>query len=457
MLPRQVVLCLPVFGLLTLSACSSAPTVPGPATTPDLEEPRGGEWISPLDGYPWTLPAGIEQRLSEAFGVLRTMDDPAPAAAVAETLLAADPSLHPAAVLLAQIELNNGSAAAARQRLEPIATELPTYRACQLLLAVAAEQLGDIATAYLSLRRIAAGDAEIAGRAETLKVAAVQQVGERLSEDLGRGHLEEAEARLSLLESWEPTADITVAAAWRVAAAASDSQRELLAARELWFLQTSAGVRAFAPWISTPELLARLADLEVEVGDLRTGMNHLSALVAEAPEDSGLRDRAEHAKFLWRLRSLPQAVQALAGSSELSRADFATLVYWLVPRVRYAVLNQPPIASDILDHPRRDEIVRVLNLDLLRIDETLHRFSPQRRLTRSAALNALIVLLSHGGSEAACLADAGSGWRSAYAICEIAARCRLIAEAAACLPQAGVAGAELMDLLRRALDLEASR
>jgi hypothetical protein len=50
-----------------------------------------------------------------------------------------------------------------------------------------------------------------------------------------------------------------------------------------------------------------------------------------------------------------------------------------VPQIRTARPGAAQIASDIVDHPSRDEIARVANLGLMSIDETLHRFSPNAR------------------------------------------------------------------------------
>ena len=158
-----------------------------------------------------------------------------------------------------------------------------------------------------------------------------------------------------------------------------------------------------------------------------------------------------------RLELLPPFVRQLANAGELDRADFATLLYWLVPGVRYAEVSDPPIATDILDHPRREEIVRVMNLGLVRVDETLHRFSPGDRMTRQGALGALLGLLSLSDREFSCLkpaeaaAIAESGSREL--ICGKAAQCRLIPETGDCLPRAAISGPEALDLFRRALDL----
>ena len=137
---------------------------------------------------------------------------------------------------------------------------------------------------------------------------------------------------------------------------------------------------------------------------------------------------------------------------EIDRADFSTLLYWLIPRVRSSQINNPPIAGDILDHPRRDVILRVLSLGLMDIDETLHRFEPLEPAKRVTVLGALLATAPGNHS---CLGESQAlaidrSWSS---VCRLAARCRLIPEAPDCRATAAVSGAEALDLIRRTLDL----
>jgi len=183
------------------------------------------------------------------------------------------------------------------------------------------------------------------------------------------------------------------------------------------------------------------------VGDPGTGLKIVEGLAERHPGDPALAEKLAAAKFRWRLSLLPQTVRDVAARPELTRADLATLLYWLIPQVRYAKPSGGRIATDALDHPQRDEIVRVVNLGLIDFDETLHRFSPGAPARRGTALRALVrVLQSFGGG--ACLG--GDGSREP---CDLAARCDLLPPDDDCRPGEALAGSDAVEMIRRALKL----
>ncbi len=146
----------------------------------------------------------------------------------------------------------------------------------------------------------------------------------------------------------------------------------------------------------------------------------------------------------------PEQVRGLRDKVALSRADFAVLLYWTVPQIRTARPGAAQIASDIVDHPSRDEIARVANLGLMSIDESLHRFSPNAALRRADAVSALLRLVAADGPDgrlrpaAHRAAGTGSAGRESPAGCS---RIRLLCQAGA-----GLSGDEAIEMLRRALD-----
>jgi hypothetical protein len=247
-----------------------------------------------------------------------------------------------------------------------------------------------------------------------------------------------------LLTEWAPESLPALEGTWRVAAVRGDLAVELAAVRRLF---ERDGARR--------EIAERLAELEVQVGDLRTGLARFEALVERWPGDAELVRKLDAAKFQWRLQVLPAAVRRAVERNRLDRGDLAVLLYWLVPEVRYAQVSNPPIAVDILDDPRREEIVRVLNLGLMTIDENLHRFGPHDALTRLSALRALVELVRFVAPQTACVKKLGPGTANAAPplACERAAACGLITEPAACLPAAAVSGPEALELFRLVLDL----
>ena len=159
----------------------------------------------------------------------------------------------------------------------------------------------------------------------------------------------------------------------------------------------------------------------------------------------------EAARYRWRLSMLPQAVQDVAARTDLDKADFAVLLYWLVPNVRYARPSAGRIATDVLDHPHQEEIVRVVNLGLMDVDSTLHRFSPSAPLRRGAALRVLVRTLSSFGQGLSCLDPKSQGAQGAA--CAGAAACGLLVEGEECRPGDPLAGADAVELIRRTLKL----
>ena len=95
----------------------------------------------------------------------------------------------------------------------------------------------------------------------------------------------------------------------------------------------------------------------------------------------------------------------------MTRAEYASLLYWLVPGVRSGAAGSGRIATDILDLPsaRRREIARVVNRELMSIDTTQHRFHPGRTVNRGEALRALLAVLAADQPVTSCVAR-GAGY-----------------------------------------------
>ncbi|HUP43299.1 MAG TPA: hypothetical protein VM599_08825 [Thermoanaerobaculia bacterium] len=440
---------------MVLAACPSGGRRPAPEVRP--EEPAFGGLaradrpfvVDPLAGYPLAAAPEPAARAREGWAALVRTGDAEAARALAAELLDADPGFHPAAVLAAQADFLAGQDAAALERLEPLVQELPAYTAAQLLRARTAERLGRIPEAFAAYRSVAELSAAAAERAEALRERAVEIVGNRFRDALEHGRLDAAAGHLGRLERWAPEAEATLEAARGLAVARGDRRAELAAVARLL---------ARAP--ERRELLVRRAELELEVGDASAGLQILQRLADQDPGDRALQEQLEQAKFRWRLTLLPAHVREIAGRSELTRGDFATLVHWLIPRVRTARSPAGRIAVDILEHPRREEIARVVNLGLMDVDATLHTFSPERPVRRTTALVALLRAVEALAPPAACLPpsqmDALGRSPSQEAVCSAAARCRLVSDPGDCLSGATLSGPQALELLRRALQLFAA-
>lgn len=442
---RGVRFALPVAAALLLSlGCASsgpAPPAPTPEPFPGVVAADRPYLVDPLTGYPYAVDAQRRTALAAGYQALRDAGDAAAARRAAGELLAGEPGLHPAQVLAAQAAFADRDPSRALERVRPVAEELPGYTAAQLLRGRAAEAAGEAVEAFEAYRAAAELSALAGERAAQIAPRAVEIVARRVDEALARGRLGEAEAAVARLRSWAPEDPTTLDAELRLAAAGGDDRAELAAARRL------AAVRA-----GDSELALRLADLELAVGDAGAGLERFEELAERYPEDPRIAAGLERAKFRWRFTQLPARVTRLADSPELARGDYAVLLYWLVPRVRYGRPVAARIATDILDDPRRDEITRVVNLGLLDVDVTLHRFAPDDRVNRQQVLAGLLRLLADAEPPPACAASAALGSPpSSAAVCDVASRCHLVPSVADCLPRAAVSGSEAVDLIGRAV------
>lgn len=418
------------------TACASGgpPAAPRPAV--DLAERP--YLLSPVVGPPRPGDPELTRRLAAAFETRLLAGDAAGAARAAQDVLAIDPELDAARVLLGQARLVAGDLAGAREALDPVVLSAPDYAAARLAAARVAERLGDVVEAYAGYRGLAA-PAVAADRARELHPRVVEVLSERIGDAVRRGRLDEARRELARLRDWAPAERATLEADLAVARAARDPRGELAAVRAL--LAASPADEA---------LLGRLGELELEVGEPGAAIEIYEQLLRARPGDAELSDRLELAKFRWRVANLPEEVRLLVEKPELQRADFAVLLYWLVPGVRSGVASSPRIATDVLDHPQRQAIVRVINLQLMEVDETLRRFNPASRLRRATALRALTRVLQRASPAPSCVASLDANPSpSREALCSSAAACRLLPEAADCLPDAGVSGSEAADWIRR--------
>jgi hypothetical protein len=199
------------------------------------------------------------------------------------------------------------------------------------------------------------------------------------------------------------------------------------------------------------ELRSTWGELEMRGGDPNQALEIFQNLTRDYPGDLYFADLFDRAKFIWRLRNLPPMVAETVSARELTRADYAVLVYWLVPGVRAGANPEARIATDILDHPRRQEIMRVVNLDLMRLDESLRQFRPEEFVTRVDALRTLLLALQRMSPPAACVAGTTGGFASWDSACRAGVTCGVLVTSSDCLPSAPLSGREALEWIRLAV------
>lgn len=322
-------------------------------------------------------------------------------------------------LLLAQLAFRDGQLASAERHLGGLYADTAASQPAALLRARLWDLRGDPVAAYLAYEDLAV-DVDVASRRrDALRGEAQAALLEASERALAEGRLAAAAKAVGHLERLAPASDSTLELVVRVANGEGDRRRELAAIRGL--LATKDG---------RLELELRRGELEVEVGDAAGGLALLEALADSHPQDGRARAALDRARFTYRLSNLPEAVREVMTRPVLSRADLARMLYWLAPQVRALRPEATRIATDVLDHPAREEIVRVVNLGLMTIDEAVHRFDPDRAVTRGETFAALARLAPS--------ARRGSG------ACDFAARNGWISELGECLAAAPVAGREVL-------------
>jgi len=422
--------------LLAISCASTGPM-------PQEVVPREDRYflVSPLTGFERSIGSTTQRRIQEAYSQLLSEGQRQQAEELAVELLDRNPDLAPAKVLRAQSDFIGGQHEVVLAGLEPVVQEYPEYVAAQLLFGRSSEKLGNLVEGLAAYKSIAETNELARSRVADLAPRSVEIMALRIEDALARGHTAAAQEELNELQAWAPHEERTLEVAADVARAIGDTQAELQALRSL-------GVRR-------PDdlaLEARRAELELEIGDPAAGMRVFEDLAERYPDDPGVAENLVRARFLWRFQLLPPDVRIHATAAELTRGDFAVLLYWLFPEIRYGAAGSARIANDVLEHPQREPIVRVINSRILEVDPSLHRFEPYRSIRRQQALAAMLRLLARKEPPFACLGGAPVPG-SMQAICATATACGLLEEEADCLPTAPVAGQEALELCRLTQEL----
>ena len=217
---------------------------------------------------------------------------------------------------------------------------------------------------------------------DRLLPSAVQVVDRKFDEALNADQVSRAQGLLANLQAWAPKRELTLRLALRLAGRVEDPEAELDAWRQLH--QGS--------FLTTDELVA-LTEMEISRGSADRALQLARALAAGNSTPPGRAELLARAQFNWRARLLPVQARAVLATESMTRADFALALYWFFPQVRYARATQVRIASDILDHPNREEIAQVVNADLLHVDRAGHRFFPDLTMGRREGINVILRIL----------------------------------------------------------------
>jgi tetratricopeptide (TPR) repeat protein len=294
------------------------------------------------------------------------------------------------------VKIAEGRGAETLPRLQKLVSVAPGYVA-------AVETTGDVLALlkreraalemYRTLLRLVPGDSRALHQIPLMKGLLVERTRQTATESLKSGDLEGArKAGMALvsLDSKSPTGYEILA---RVAQASERYEDAYT-----WAQQASNRGSMSAGWQDL------VADMALKTGRFAEAVAIYDAL---AKKDVAYKEKADTARLEFRIQNLPEAAQRAALSPRLTRAQLAALLWATVAEVRQTpVSGQSRIATDTVDHPERQAIVRAIGLGILTVPESTHRVGvdvPVSRQELGNVLRRLAALAAAGRKLTGCL------------------------------------------------------
>ncbi len=422
---------LAMLGIVYLTACGSAPPPPSKFRLAASDRPF---LANPTQGYE----AGLGPERKQKINVLHrqlVLGGVAEVRTAADQWHAQDPELAPIAVLRAQVDFMVGDYGQALENLDSVIQDFPDYSAARLLEGRAAEISGDLERAHAAYSAVSLVSSAAGERLAVITPKLAETLIRQIEEALDEADLFQAESLLAGLRQLDEEGIPTLETRYTVATLTGDADEELLILRDLSDQKDLSHNR-----------LVRRGELELHRGDAMASVSIFQSLLHDDPENRVYQNALSRAKFRWRLRVLPAEIQSLTAEPELHRGQYGRMLYWILPGIRTARVQTGSIAVDLVAHPHQKELVRVLNVGLLRADPSLRSFFPNKPISRSEVLASL---LRYRRSDDACTREFRLNQRPSYsAICQAAHQCGLLQGVGDCLPGANLSGSEALDFLR---------
>jgi tetratricopeptide (TPR) repeat protein len=379
-----------------LAACTST-TPPPPQVTPVGDDRF---LIDPRTGYGAASPQ-TEQRFEAAWRYILAGNELEARKRIAEIRLK-DPQYAPAILAEAAIEMRAGNLDAAAGPITTARRSAPEWIAPLAYEAELAYRRNDARTALQLYRDLASRPGAPAVVTERVDLLQTRLFDELLTTAL---NAPDAEAVRLLREAlaYNP--------------GAMDA-RVHLASRLVRLRQFEEARRELDPVLNTgdvdrPAVQEILAEIDAGRGRYQEAIVRYERL-ARRTKETRYNERLEQIKEEWSMANMPPQFRQALESPAVTRGDFAILLYWLVPSVRFAQnLGSPPIAIDIENVSGREEIIRAITIGLFDVDPVTRRVSPGRIVPASRLAHNLARLLvlrgapcargvSHDGALAAC-------------------------------------------------------
>ena len=362
------------------AACATAPA------PPPVVEPQGDArfLIDPRIGFEQSVNPNFEA----AWRHYLAGND-----AEARKRIATMPGYAPASLLEAAIDIRAGRL----DEASAIVSKLPSWTASNVYAAEIALARNDLRTAYQLYQQVA-NPPEIV----TIRIADIRK---RLYDQLVAGG---SIATLREALQLEPSAT---------------AARMLLVQKLLATKNYDEARHELDPVLNTadvdlPDVQEALAEIDVGRGRYQEAIVRYDRL-ARRTNDPRYTQRLNTIKDQFAAANMPPQVQHALETEVISRADFAVLLYWKVPSIRFAQnVGAPPIAVDLdSDVIGREEMIRAIALGIFPVDQVTRRASPNTMLTAMATARAASRALAVRG--ASCTREAGNDPLKVLAACGI--------------------------------------
>jgi tetratricopeptide (TPR) repeat protein len=144
-----------------------------------------------------------------------------------------------------------------------------------------------------------------------------------------------------------------------------------------------------------------LAEIDVGRGRYQEAIVRYERLARRTKEPRH-QERLDQIKTDWSAANMPSHYRAALEATELTRADFAVLLYWTVPSIRFAQnLRSPQIAVDVENLAGREEMIRAIAIGIFEVDPVTRRVGPHRSVSAARLSSHLSRVLSLRGATCA--------------------------------------------------------
>lgn len=293
------------------------------------------------------------------------------------------------------VAVESGRLDEARQRLDELMRNRPELPAALETRADLLALSGDLRNAlddYRAAQRLLPADDRVKARVDEIRNELVSHWASEADDALEKGDLAAARrAGLSIVEL-----DPGAPTGYQILSNAAEAGGQIEDA-----FTWAEKARSLEP--SDMEWTEIVAELAMKTRRFTDAVALFDELAAREP---AFRSRAEQARLEFEIHNLPDMAQKAARSSRLTRAQFAVLLWGLVPEVRD--MSGPlitDVAVDVVDRTDRTQLLRAVSLGFFSISRETHRLGAELPVSRTelAALLRRLASLLRSSSLPGCL------------------------------------------------------